>query len=166
MLVTPEGMTKIVFSDYKEVFFGKSEADSWLSEIGKRIGRKPCFRIYRFMNEKYQFMVGMFDECGNVLVAGNKYKLREKEVVPTYLVFYTNSGTQWDIEINEAKMQCLSYLKEEFYLDYTLEIEKTQSPNRLFSHYKIVGGNRFNPIPDAETIGGLVFKMDMIKYGK
>ena len=166
MLVTPEETTKIVFGGCEEVFFGKSEADSWLSEIGKRIGRKPCFRTYRFLKSKYQFTVGMFDEYGNVLVSGNWYKLHEKEVVPAYVGFYTNSGTQWDIEINEAKMKCLSYLKGKFYFDYTIEIISNKSMNKVFSHYMIADGKMFNPIPDAETIGGLVFKMDMMKYGK
>lgn len=166
--ITPEEMTRIVFGDYEEVFFEKSEADSWLREIGKRIGRKPSFRTYRFMNEKYQFIVGMFDEYGNVLVSDNRYKLQENEVVPAYMGFYTNTGTQWDVEINEAKMECLSYLKGRFYFDYTLELVEKESKviERLFSHYMIADGKMFHPIPDAETIGGLVFKMDIMNYGR
>ena len=134
------------------------------------------------MDEKHQFMVGMFDERGNVLVSDNRYsdsryKLHENEVVPSYMRlcgtqwhvnevvpaymgFYTNSGTLWDVEVNEAKMQCLSYLRGRFYFDYTLELAEKESK------FMIADGKMFNPIPEAESLAGLVFKMDLMKYGK
>ena len=66
--ITPETMTKIVFQDYKEVSFGKTEADSWIVQIGKRIGNNLHFKIYRFSDEIYKFLVGLFDEKDNVIV--------------------------------------------------------------------------------------------------
>jgi len=169
--ITPEEMTRIVFGDYEEVFFGKSEADSWLREIGKRIGRKLCFRTFKFMDEKYQFIVGMFDENGNVLIADAPSpwcRMKLKEISPAYLDFYVNSGTIWDMNSNEAKMECLSYLRKKFYLDYTIEIvsEKSIMLDRVFSHYMISDGKAFDPIPEAESLAGLVFNMDMMKYGR
>lgn len=173
--VTPEGMTKIIFSGYEEVRFEKSEADDWLREIGKRIGKNLSFKAYRFMKEKYQFLMGMFDENGNVLVSDAQAvpapcckTMELKEVYPVYLGFFVNSGTMWDMSPDETKMECLSYLKRKFYIDYLIEIvsEKSMMLDKVFSHYTIYDGKAFDPIPEAESLAGLVFKMDLMKYGK
>ena len=164
-------MTKIIFGEYEEVRFEKSEADDWLREIGKRIGRNLSFKAYRPMTDKYQFLMGMFDENGNVLVSDAPApwcKMKLKEISPVYLGFYVKSGTIWDMSPNEVKMECLSYLKRKFYLDYTVEIvsEKSMMLDKVFSHYMIYDGKAFDPIPEAESLAGLVFNMDLMKYGK
>jgi hypothetical protein len=123
------------------------------------------------MDDKYQFLIGIFDENGNVLVSDSPTpwcKMKLKQISTVYLSFYVKSGTIWDMSPDEAKMECLSFLKRKFYLDYTVEIvtEKSMMLDRVFSHYTIYDGKTFDPIPEAESLAGLVFKMDLMKYGK
>lgn len=167
--VTPRDFTEKLFGQYKEVDFGNGEPERWLDVISSRIGEKLRFRTYRIMKVKYQFLVGIFDELGNVLVCNaNKYFLFESdEVIPAYLGFYMGSGTMWDMTPDEAKKECIANLYRRFYTNYTLrKVQKKgigfgEGHYRPVDHYYIFEGNEFNPIPESDTYESLVYRMDM-----
>jgi hypothetical protein len=173
-IINQRDMTRMVCGPHVEVPSERSDADARLDAIGKRIGRKLRFRMFKHDNLEYSFLMCVFDDDGGILVSNMDTRhyvpFMVGEVIPLYVGFSKGSGTMWDVDDDLAKMNCISFMENGFYLDYTLRVVFRKSEYdkgiAVNKHYVVDSGDRFEPVPEASTIGGLVFKMDMMDYGK